>query len=113
MELEFEQQEANMKAAKACQGKHYYEVIRAKNFQNCNKHPIYRQRYGLNAKSNGSMGATSPVVTESSVKRTIFCGTLEDAIGRKSTVESRDLTVHLEVLGVLKRLRLSLENILF
>ena len=34
-----------MKATKACQGKDYYEVIRANNFQTFNEHPIYQQTY--------------------------------------------------------------------
>merc|ERR1719318_356796 len=92
MALEFEQKEANIEAAKVCEGKDYFEVIRANNFQKCNNRPIAQQTYGSNAKSDGSMGATSPIVTESSVRRSIHCGTRENAIGRKYTIESKYLT---------------------
>merc|ERR1719318_1123459 len=88
MVLEFEQKEAAM----VCEGKDYFEVIRANNFQKCNKRPIAQQTYGSNTKSDGSMGATSPIVTESTVQRSIHCGKLESAIVRKYTIESKFLT---------------------
>ena len=92
MVMEFEVKEANMEAAKACLGKDYFEVLKAKNFENCNGRSILQHTYGSTAKSDGSMGATSPVVAESSVQRTIICGTMDGHLCRKVTVEGKHLT---------------------
>ena len=90
--IEFEEKEADIEASKLCQGKGYYEILRTKNFHKCTGRPIVQQSYGLSAKSDGSMGATSPVVTESFLERRIVCGSLEDNIWRKVTVESKKIT---------------------
>eukprot|EP00092_Neocalanus_flemingeri_P009183 GFUD01009884.1.p1 GENE.GFUD01009884.1~~GFUD01009884.1.p1 ORF type:complete len:1721 (+),score=446.76 GFUD01009884.1:69-5231(+) len=90
--VEFEQKEQNTEAAKACQGKDYYEVIKATNLEKCKERPIYQHTYGARSKSDGSMGATSPYLAESSIMRTICCGTFEDPLYRKSTVENKFLT---------------------
>jgi len=89
--LEFEEKEADKEASKLCQGKDYYEVLLTKNFHKCNGRPIIQQSYGLSANSDGSMGATSPVVSESFLERRIVCGTLEEHICRKITVESKKI----------------------
>merc|ERR1719430_952461 len=90
--IEFEQKEADIEASKLCQGKGYYEILRTKNFHKCTGRPIVQQSYGLSAKSDGSMGSTSPVVAESFLERRIVCGSLEEHIWRKATVESKKIT---------------------
>jgi len=90
--IEFENKEMDTEASKLCQGEDYYEILRTKNLQKCSGRPIFQQSYGLNAKSDGSMGATSPVIAESFLERRIVCGTLKDHIWRKITVESKKIT---------------------
>merc|ERR1719312_2127547 len=90
--IEFENKEMDTEASKLCQGEDYYEILRTKNLKKCSGRPIFQQSYGLNAKSDGSMGATSPVIAESFLERRIVCGTLKDHIWRKITVESKKIT---------------------
>ena len=72
--IEFEEKQVDKEASKLCEGEQYYEILRTKNFHKCNGRPIVQQSYGLSAKSDGSMGATSPVVSESFLERRIVCG---------------------------------------
>ena len=90
--IEFEEKQVDKEASKLCEGKQYYEILRTKNFHKCNGRPIVQQSYGLSAKSVGAMGATSPVVSESILERRIVCGSLEEHICRKVTVESKKRT---------------------
>ena len=73
---------------KLCEGKEYYEILKSDNLDNCSERPVYHKTYGMWSKTSGS-GASMP--TQSSLTRTIICGSLEDHIIRKSSTENRIL----------------------
>ena len=73
---------------KLCEGKEYYEILKSDNMDNCSERPVYHSTYGMTSKTTGSE-ASKP--TQSSLTRTIVCGSLEDHIIRKSSTENRIL----------------------
>ena len=69
-----------------CEGKDYFEVIKTKNLDFCIDRPVFTTSYGSWKKFDGSQSSSRP--THSSVTRTVICGSLEDYIIRKVTIEN-------------------------
>merc|ERR1711962_211771 len=78
---EFEERE-QIPMRELCQGKDYYEVIKTKDLKNCRERPVYIHVYGARAVSDGSLGSSVPLASESSVSRNIICGTPDSFILR-------------------------------
>jgi len=78
---EFEERE-QIPMRELCQGKHYYEVIKTKDLKNCRERPVYVHVYGARSVSDGSLGSSVPFAAESSVTRSIICGTPDSFILR-------------------------------
>merc|ERR1712243_353465 len=72
--MEFEERE-QIPMRELCQGKDYYEVIKAKDLKNCRERPVFLHVYGASSVSDGSLGSSAPFASESSVTRSIICGT--------------------------------------
>merc|ERR1719394_1327689 len=72
--MEFEERE-QIPMRELCQGKDYYEVIKAKDLKNCRERPVFLHVYGASSVSDGSLGSSAPFAAESSVTRSIICGT--------------------------------------
>jgi len=72
--MEFEERE-QIPMRELCQGKDYYEVIKAKDLKNCRERPMFLHVYGASSVSDGSLGSSAPFAAESSVTRSIICGT--------------------------------------
>lgn len=79
---EFEERE-QLPHQELCQGKPYYQVIKAKDMKNCKERPIYMEMTGASAVSDGSLGATAPFAMEDSVTHTIICGSPSEYYIRK------------------------------
>ena len=86
MANEFEEQEqretGHSQPRQACQGKEYYEIVKAKNLNNCTQSPVFHRSVGLTFRAEGG-DASLP--KQSSITRTIICGTITDHVIRKST----------------------------
>ena len=69
-----------------CEGKEYYEILKTKNLDRCVDRPVYHESYGVTSKSDGTGSSTLP--SQSSVTRTIICGSVDNHIIRKSVTEN-------------------------
>lgn len=67
----------------------YYQVVKSINYQNCRERPLYQRSVGSQARSDGTSGASSPYLTESSVSRTIWCGPVTYPMPMKQTTEQK------------------------
>jgi len=88
MAREFEQRE-QIPRQDLCQDKEYYEVIKTKDLKNCKERPIYLHLYGASSISDGSLGSSAPFTDESSVTKTIICGSPESYHVRKAVNEHK------------------------
>ena len=83
---EFQQKEGS---SSYCQDKEHYQVVKSVNYQNCKDRPIFQRSVGTHAKSDGTSGYSSPFLTESSVTRSVWCGTIQSPVLRKQTTEQK------------------------
>jgi len=72
-----------------CEGKEHFEILKTKNLDNCVNRPVYHKSFGSWPKSDGSKAFSFPAQT--SVTRTIVCGSLEDHYIRKSVTKNQIL----------------------
>ena len=86
---EFEKSEVSQGGRSQCQGQEYYQVVKSTNYLNCRERPLYQRSVGSQARSDGTSGASSPYLTESSVSRTIWCGPVTSPVLRKQTTEQK------------------------
>ena len=84
---EFEEREGEEESSKVCEGKEYYQIIKSKNLDRCTERPIYHESYGIWSKNDGSESSSLP--SQSSLTKTIICGSLNDHVIRKVVTENR------------------------
>merc|ERR1740128_287236 len=84
---EFEEREGEEESSKVCEGKEYYQIIKSKNLDRCTERPIYHESYGIWSKNDGSESSSLP--SQSSLIKTIICGSLNDHVIRKVVTENR------------------------
>ena len=109
---ELEEEEPNKVVTNSCKDQDYFEVLQTKNFQRCKQRSIFQHTYGSSSKSDGSNGASSPNVPESSLQRTILCGSLDNPLLRKSTAEGICLTSALGSLENVEKIEITSRNTL-
>ena len=83
---EFEEMEM-IPMKEMCLDNAYYEVIKTKDLKNCAQRPIYLHLYGASSVSDGSLGSSAPFTDESSVTRSVICGSPESYHLRKASNE--------------------------
>merc|ERR550519_1224162 len=66
-----------------CRGKQHYVILKSKNLESCSIHPVYHKSYGLLPRPEGTNTTFMP--EQSSLTRTIICGTLEDYVIKNTT----------------------------
>eukprot|EP00088_Acartia_fossae_P064950 TRINITY_DN79_c0_g1_i2.p1 TRINITY_DN79_c0_g1~~TRINITY_DN79_c0_g1_i2.p1 ORF type:complete len:1872 (+),score=653.85 TRINITY_DN79_c0_g1_i2:417-5618(+) len=87
---EFEEKEGKEESSRLCSGKEYYEILKTKNLDRCTERPVYHESYGTWSKTDGTESSSLP--SQSSVTKTIICGSLENHIIRKVETENRILS---------------------
>ena len=86
---EFEKTEVSSGGKSSCRDQDYYQVVKTINYQNCKQRPLYQRSVGSQSRSDGTNGASSPYLTESSVSRTVWCGPFTSPVVRKQTTEQK------------------------
>ena len=84
---EFEEKEGQEESSRVCNGKEYFQIIKSKNLDRCTERPVYHESVGVWSKNDGSESSSLP--SQSSVTKTIICGSLDDHIVRKIVTENR------------------------
>merc|ERR1719414_1501945 len=74
-----------------CQDQAHWEIVKTKDLKSCKERPIYNHVYGARSVSDGSMGSSAPFVGESSVTRSIICGSPDAYILRVSSNQHKAL----------------------